>query len=223
MAHGSLTGRDMRKRTNSPTSSRRLLWAAVALPLSVGVLLAADWYRAVPLHAKPAYVGGSRCMECHTQQGHAWTDSHHDLAMDRATPETVRGDFSGQTLEHFGITSTMFRDGERYMVRTEGPDGKLDDFEVQYVFGYEPLQQYMVELQAPSGGDESAVGRVQVLRISWDTERSRWFYLKPPDVDEKLAPDDPLHWTGSAQNWNHMCADCHSTNLKKNSNEKKRN
>src|SRR5690606_9399127 len=50
----------------------------------------------------------------------------------------------------------------------------------------------------------------------WDTERKRWFYLPPPDVDEKLAPDDDLHWTGTAQRWNHMCADCHSTNLQKN-------
>ncbi len=27
--------------------------------------------------------------------------------------------------------------------------------------------------------------------------------------------DDPLHWTGPYQNWNFMCAECHSTNVKK--------
>jgi tetratricopeptide (TPR) repeat protein len=27
---------------------------------------------------------------------------------------------------------------------------------------------------------------------------------------------DYLHWTSPAQNWNHMCADCHSTDLRKN-------
>jgi hypothetical protein len=55
-----------------------------------------------------------------------------------------------------------------------------------------------------------------VLRISWDTRNKRWFHLDPPDVKEKLEPTDELHWTGLAQRWNHMCADCHSTNLQKN-------
>jgi hypothetical protein len=27
---------------------------------------------------------------------------------------------------------------------------------------------------------------------------------------------DPLHWTGRNQTWNYMCAECHSTNLRKN-------
>ena len=74
----------------------------------------------------------------------------------------------------------------------------------------------MVEFDRPSEMPESEVARLQVLRISWDTERKEWFYLSPPDVAERLSPDDPLHWTGVAQNWNHMCAECHSTNLQKN-------
>ena len=41
----------------------------------------------------------------------------------------------------------------------------------------------------------------------------RWFHLYP---DEKIAHDDELHWTGINQNWNWMCADCHSTNLRRN-------
>ena len=41
----------------------------------------------------------------------------------------------------------------------------------------------------------------------------RWFHLYP---DEKIPPEDSLHWTGLYQSWNHMCAECHSTNLRKN-------
>ena len=85
---------------------------------------------------------------------------------------------------------------------------KMADFEVKYVFGFDPLQQYMVEFPD---------GRVQVLRVSWDSQKNKWFYHYPPDVrDEKLAPDDPLHWTGRMSNWQQMCAECHSTNLQKN-------
>jgi len=60
------------------------------------------------------------------------------------------------------------------------------------------------------------VGRLQVLRECWDTEKKQWFYLPPPDVRERLAPDDDLHWTGIGQRWNTMCAECHSTNVQKN-------
>ena len=41
----------------------------------------------------------------------------------------------------------------------------------------------------------------------------KWFYQNPPDVQEKLEPDDELHWTGVTQRWNTSCADCHSTTL----------
>ncbi len=184
------------------------------LILLTAVTIGLDWWRALPIDAAATYVGGSACIDCHQQQAMDWHGSDHDLAMDLATDGTVLGDFNGATLEHYGITSRMFRDGDKFMVSTEGPAGTMDDFQVKYVFGVDPLQQYMVELDPP-GGDGQGIGRVQVLRISWDTRRKKWFYLSPPDVDEKLSPEDPLHWTGVAQNWNHMCADCHSTNVVK--------
>ena len=34
--------------------------------------------------------------------------------------------------------------------------------------------------------------------------------------DEELSPTNWLYWTNAGQNWNGMCAECHSTNLKKN-------
>ena len=33
---------------------------------------------------------------------------------------------------------------------------------------------------------------------------------------DKLDPSDPLHWTGTTQNWNTTCAICHSTDFHKN-------
>ncbi len=146
----------------------------------------------------------------------AYEQSHHDRAMDLANDRTVLGDFNDATIEHDGMTSRMFRDGERFMVHTEGPTGKMEDFQVKYVFGVDPLQQYMVEFDRNENTLPHEVARVQVLRISWDTLKKKWFYLRPPDVADKLAPDDPLHWTGIAQRWQTMCADCHSTNLKTN-------
>jgi predicted CXXCH cytochrome family protein len=124
--------------------------------------------------------------------------------MQPANARTIRGDFNGARLSHRGLTSRFFRRDGSFFVATEGPDGKPADFEVKYTFGVAPLQQYLVEFPG---------GRLQALTIAWDVEQKRWFPLYPND---RFAPDDPLHWTGRYQNWNAMCADCHSTDLRKN-------
>jgi predicted CXXCH cytochrome family protein len=61
-------------------------------------------------------------------------------------------------------------------------------------------------------------GRLQALSIAWDSRPKtqngqRWFHLYP---DERITHDDELHWSRPSQNWNFMCADCHSTGLRKN-------
>jgi tetratricopeptide (TPR) repeat protein len=199
-------------------ASRKLRIAAILLVLSslAAVAVWADWYFGLPEDAQATYVGRQACIDCHQSQHEAWTGSDHDLAMDVATEQSVLGDFNDAKLEHYGVTSRMFRRDGKFFINTEGPDGKLADFEIKYVFGVDPLQQYMVEFDRPADMPASEVARVQVLRVSWDTKAKRWFHLDPPDVREKLAPDDDLHWTGIAQRWNNMCADCHSTNLRKN-------
>ena len=155
------------------------------------------------------YVGEAVCAQCHEKEVQLWHGSDHDLAMQHATKDTVLGDFGDKRLDYFGIQSRFFKDGDRFMVRTDGPDGKLHDYEVKYTFGIRPLQQYLVEIDR---------GRVQALQLAWDTRPAklggqRWFHLYP---DQKIDYTDELHWTRLAQNWNHMCAECHSTNLKKN-------
>ena len=168
-------------------------------------------YVAPGAHAdEPAtYVGGQVCSGCHTIEAERWKGSHHALAMQPATAATVLGDFTGAQLEHFGITSTFFRDGDKFMVRTDGPDGALHGYPIAFTFGVYPLQQYLISMPG---------GRLQALGIAWDSRPKdhggrRWFHLYP---DQKLKPGDPLHWTGRDQTWNYQCADCHSTNLQKN-------
>lgn len=176
----------------------------------------ADYWSAEPPDAARHYVGRDACIECHREETEAYLGSDHDKAMDLATDETVLGDFNDVTFEHDGLVNRLFRDGDRFMVHTEGEDGRMQDFQVKYVFGVYPLQQYMVEFDRDDAMEACDIARLQVLRISWDSRQNKWFYLRPPDVAEKLAADDPLHWTGIAQRWQTMCADCHSTNLKKN-------
>jgi Tfp pilus assembly protein PilF len=196
---------------------RWIILSIAALTLSAGGLVLADWLRsAKPLDYPREYVGRESCVSCHQTQAQLFHGSHHDQAMAVANESTVLANFNDQELGHYGLVSKMYRDGSRYMVRTDGPDGEMADFEVKYVFGYHPLQQYMVEIDRPSNAQPHEIGRVQVLREAWDVVQQKWFYLMPPDVDERLEPTDPLHWTGITQNWNSSCAYCHSTRVQKN-------
>jgi tetratricopeptide (TPR) repeat protein len=196
----------------------RIRWvtAVVLSVVTLAAIVAFDYWRVTQPSSRASFIGRQACINCHQAQATAFHGSHHDLAMDLATDESVLGDFNDVQFEHHGLLNRLYRDGKRFMVYTEGPDGEMQDFEVKYVFGVTPLQQYMVEFDRTPETPEDAIARLQVLRISWDTLGKRWFYLSPPDVSDKLAPDDDLHWTGIAQRWNTMCAECHSTELKKN-------
>jgi tetratricopeptide (TPR) repeat protein len=166
---------------------------------------------AVPSPSVPAaaqYVGALACVSCHEQQHQAWRGSNHQRAMEPATAETVRGDFGGQRFSDGRIRARFFRKGHEFLVRTDGPDGTPADFPVTYTFGVEPMQQYLIPLPG---------GRLQSLTVAWDTRPKdaggqRWFNLYP---HETIVAGDPLHWTGTDQNWNYMCASCHSTNLRR--------
>ncbi len=284
-----------------PGRGRRFL---VRAALAVVVLLvvgagwvAADWWICLPedAMARAGYVGLDECARCHEEEVALWTGSDHDLAMDRATPQTVRGDFDDRRFAHiatddmaklsdaevrrviaqvdvsqwalalhdladdakkkvldnfpesekprlreavdaleavrpcdatdahraigdamrrlrregkiaadFAIVSRFFRRDDEFFVTTDNRDGEMETFRVKYVFGYRPLQQYLVEFPD---------GRVQCLPLAWDTEGKAWYHLYPK---ERIPHDDVLHWTGRLQNWNYMCADCHSTDLEKN-------
>ena len=155
------------------------------------------------------YIGREACKACHAEQDKAWQGSHHDLAMDEATPDTVLGNFDNAEFEQFGVVSRFYRKDGKFTVNTDGEDGKLRDYLVKYTFGVYPLQQYLVEFPG---------GRLQALDIAWDSRSKeqggqRWFHLHPED---RITHEDVLHWTGPNLNWNYMCADCHSTNLRKN-------
>jgi len=182
-----------------------LIIAGVLLALAVAVVLAVRPGPSVPASAAAAaYVGTERCAGCHAAETAAWRPSNHARAMQLATESTVLGDFNGATLEHRGKTWRFSRRADRFVVSAEGPDGEMHDYEVAYTFGVAPLQQYLV----PFPG-----GRLQALSAGWDVQKKRWFHVDPRGA---AAPTDWLHWSGPAQNWNGMCADCHSTNVQKN-------
>ena len=157
----------------------------------------------------PTFVGSEACAGCHQAETALWKDSQHSHAMQHAAPASVLGNFDNASFDYFGVHSRFFEKDNKFLVETDGPDGTLATFEVKYTFGIDPLQQYLIEFPD---------GRIQALSIAWDSRPKdqggqRWFHLYP---NEEIKHDDILHWTKLNQNWNFMCAECHSTGVQKN-------
>ena len=127
-------------------------------------------------------------------------------AMMVAADSTVLADFDNKTFKSQGITSRFFKKDGKFYVNTAGPKGIYQDYEIKYTFGVRPLQQYIVEFPK---------GKYQCLRTAWDTKNNKWYDLYP---NMKIVHEEWLYWTNGGLRWNIMCADCHSTLVKKNYN-----
>src|SRR5262245_47979909 len=198
---------------------RLLVAAAILLAIVAGILSiellteGSVTARLTPARGKAieaaTFVGSETCAGCHRSEAELWRGSQHRLAMDHATDASVLGDFNDARFEYHGVNSRFFRQDKKFLVETDGPDGRLATFEIKYTFGIDPLQQYLIEFPD---------GRLQALSIAWDSRPKqdggqRWFHLYP---NEEIRHDDVLHWTRLNQNWNFMCAECHSTGVRKN-------
>jgi predicted CXXCH cytochrome family protein len=199
---------------SAPQAGHRI-W--VVAPLAIAIIVAIGFVyeisngpgRSSVGASAPAFVGSEACAGCHQAEAELWRSSHHNLAMEHATDKSVLGDFSDATFEYYSVKSRFFRKDGKFFVETDGPDGEPATFEVKYTFGVAPLQQYLVEFPD---------GRLQALSLAWDSRPKeeggqRWFHLYP---SEEIKHDDVLHWTKLGQNWNFMCAACHSTGVHKN-------
>ena len=154
------------------------------------------------------FAGGKSCVQCHQKEYRLWKGSDHERAMAVASDSSVAGNFNNGELSYNGKTSKFYKRDGKFFVYTEGPAGIMKEFQITHTFGVHPLQQYLVPFDN---------GKYQCLPIAWNTVQKKWFHMagmvyKPED----LKPDNWLYWTNQAQNWNSMCAECHSTNLQKN-------
>jgi len=200
--------------------SKRTIFIATAVAAAIVVLSGVafqfhrdGWHNApssgsTAVAAATTFVGSETCAGCHQAEARLWRGSQHERAMQHATEKSVLGDFSEASFDYYGVHSRFFRKEGKFLVETDGPDGNLAVFEVKYTFGVDPLQQYLVEFPD---------GRLQALSIAWDSRPKdkggqRWFHLYP---NEEIKHDDILHWTRLNQNWNFMCAGCHSTGVQK--------
>jgi Tfp pilus assembly protein PilF len=194
-----------------PHQNKRWMAVGIAATLVIVLMLPLAFYTAwqkinAPFEQagkeSPVFVGRETCRDCHRNEYDKYQHSDHDRAMEPATAATVLGNFNDVTFTHEGITTRFFKQGDNFFVNTQGPEGDLRDFQITHTFGFDPLQQYLIPFEG---------GRLQCLTIAWDDLQKKWYALPNHTNDHT----DWLHWTHQGQNWNGMCAECHSTNLNK--------
>jgi len=156
------------------------------------------------LDMKNGHTDNPNCASCHIDQWNDWDGSHHAKSMQVPNEETILGNFDDKEVIIDGHVSHFYRKGDEFWVRTED-----NEYKIEFVFGIDPLQQYLIAVED---------GKFQTLPLSWDSRPAevggqRWFHIYGEDY---IQQNDRLHWQQPLQNWNGMCADCHSSGLKRN-------
>lgn len=174
------------------------------------------------------------CAECHADETEAWSHSDHAWSMRLASPDVVKAPFSGEEVNFDGLfgrfkrgstastsapntaaIESQTRAGTAPFViglkDTAQNQAHFTDHVVQYTFGHEPLQQFLIGL----GTD-----RLQVAPFAFDTRPAdeggqQWIHLEAEFGDQR---ESRFQWHQPLQNWNGMCADCHSRGLSRNYN-----
>ncbi len=168
--------------------------------------------QAIPLEKynfqKTNPISNQECTSCHQPQLHQWQSSDHAKSMALPDKNSVLANFNNIDVEHYGQKAYFFIKDNQYQV-TISYDDNVDSYPIKYTFGHFPLQQYLVKTQN---------GKLQVLPFAWDARTKvdggqRWYHNYS---HEEIRPQDRLHWRQPLQNWNGMCADCHSDGLKRN-------
>lgn len=156
------------------------------------------------------FTGNTSCSECHQKEFNDWKGSHHDKSMMVANDSTVLGNFDNAVLKRKDQKHKLYRKNDGFYALTDSENGEMKEYKIEYTFGFTPIQQYLVDF---------GKGRLQVLALTWDDVKKEWFYMADEVYkNQSITHKNWLHWTNQAQNWNGMCAECHSTNLKKNYN-----
>jgi predicted CXXCH cytochrome family protein len=173
--------------------------------------ISADLVRPRDLHGT-GYVGSGACRGCHGEHHTSWHRTFHRSMTAEATPEDVKGDFSGATLQQGTVTARMARDARGgYQMTFTSPGAPPRTVEVVRTVGSRRYQQYLAR-------DGDTYWR---LPVAWHVEEQRWFPMtgaflfSDPSGDAVDAPvGRPVFGGGDfdrhVTRWNDNCVFCHN-------------
>jgi predicted CXXCH cytochrome family protein len=151
------------------------------------------------------YVGSASCRRCHTDHTESWRRTFHRTMTQAASEDSVRGDFSGVTLDYFGVRARMER-GEKgeFVIRYGSPAFPERRFVVEKTVGSRRYQQYV----AQSGTE------LVRLPVAYHLEERRWFHMNgaflTPDPQPSDASASRVDYERHLTRWNDNCVFCHN-------------
>jgi len=148
----------------------------------------------------PGYAGAAACKECHDYQHETWHDSYHRTMTTVAGPQTVKGNFTNQMAEAFGVYCIMERVGDDFWIE-KNQEGRSSRHKVEVITGSHHMQTYWYSL-----GNMRAMGMAPVIYL---LDEQRWIprysaFLNPPITGE--IPSE-----AEAFRWSYTCIKCHVT------------
>jgi predicted CXXCH cytochrome family protein len=166
-----------------------------------------------PVFGKAAYVGSTRCKDCHWKKHDTWKNTLHSKFMQSVNEYTILGDFeinntfttkvtnNSPVLAGNEITSRMFKKDGKFYVNTIGPDWKSHDYEIANVIGIGRRQNYLTKF--PNG-------EIHLLPVEWDIRTKSWVDLNGL---KKSYPGNSEYWSSTERIWQYKCGGCHVTGI----------
>jgi predicted CXXCH cytochrome family protein len=158
--------------------------------LTVSLLLAI-----APLNAQ-----STACTKCHSAIQHDSAESRHARMMQRATKQSVEGDFSQGRVVLHGSVYLLRESGGNYYITESGLTGKSWEHRVEYTLGNRRVQHYLTTLPD---------GRVILIPAAWDNSARKWVHDVDVGNPEEASGDRVLVW-------NKTCYSCHVSREQKN-------
>ena len=179
-------------------------------PLTVAAVPADALAIAMPAFAADAgvlphqkYAGSNACGDCHDDELKNWQKSWHARALAPATDKFIVGNYDNAHFKGTSSEATMSRRGTVRTMKTQGPDGSIAEFPVNWVIGGKRMQDAITVFPD---------GRWQVLPVYYHVTAKSWVDYTETKQGA-LTPEHPFWWTNARRMANHECLDCHTTNL----------
>ena len=88
--------------------------------------------------------------------------------MQEANDNTVLGNFDNAIFRYYGITSTFYKRNGKFFVRTDGPDGTLQEYEIAYTYGVRLVRFEAARSLAPAPNFILSPAQISVLDSAVD-------------------------------------------------------
>jgi predicted CXXCH cytochrome family protein len=165
------------------------------------------------------FLSSQACQRCHEKSHESWHRSFHRTMTQVAGQESIQAPFDGRELTRNGVTCTVKRRGDEFLVIVPDPDVEYRKFQARSTESAPPPQMVERPVVLVTGSHHMQIywlpshnaNELRIFPWVYFIDEQRWIpyedsFLVPPSVELMRA------------NWNANCIACHSLEGKPNHN-----